>query len=83
MRTYALTELADFLLFIIDQEQDDTLWELWLAKDIKDDFKTFKKKKKQVIRKKKVKGNTAEQEREIIGRNARFIKPKEGGEMNG
>lgn len=80
MRTYTLFGLYDFILFIIDQEQEETLWELWLAKDIKDDFKTFKRTRMKAIRKKKAVTLTPAQEKEIIGKNSRFIKPREGGE---
>ncbi len=80
MATYSMRGLFDFILFILDQEQDDTLWELWLAKDVKDDFKTFKKKRMKAIRKKKVKSLSVEQEKVINNANSRFIKPREGGE---
>lgn len=43
MGTYSLEGLADFILQLYDEEREEDLWETWLHKDQKDDFKTFKK----------------------------------------
>jgi uncharacterized protein YdaU (DUF1376 family) len=85
MRTYSLKRLADFILFIFEKEQEDILWDVWLHKDVNEDFKTFKKKKMRTIRKKKVKSVSKDDEQKAIALASRFIKTtdhKEGGEMN-
>ncbi|MCW6683032.1 hypothetical protein NHG29_09085 [Aerococcaceae bacterium NML160702] len=35
---------ADFLLYLIQKENEEKLWQIWLAKDIDMDFEIFKKK---------------------------------------
>lgn len=80
MATYSIRGLFDFILFIIDQEQEDIVWEIWLADGMKEEFRTFKNKRMNSIRKKKVKRLSIEQEKVINNANSRFIKPREGGE---
>ena len=41
-----MTPLAfvDFLFFLNQKENEEKLWQIWLAKDIDTDFETFKNK---------------------------------------
>lgn len=81
MSTYSLEGLADFILHLFDQANEDQLWEVWLHKDQEDDFSTFKKKHYKQIRKPKSKALSLEEEKEIIEKNMRYIKPvNKGGE---
>lgn len=75
MKTYSLQGLARFLLYLIEQEQDDVLWELWLAKDVEDDYATFRQKKKQLLSRASTRANSAQLDREILERNSQYIKP--------
>lgn len=40
----------DFVLFIYEQENEETLWEMWLSKETDVDFSEFKKKNSQTLR---------------------------------
>ena len=81
MSTYSLQGLADFILQLFDEENESQLWEVWLHKDAADDFETFKKKHYKKSQKRQTKALSIEEEKEIIEKNMRFIKPrKEGGE---
>ena len=74
--------LFDFILFVFEEEQDDILWEIWLNKEVKQDFKTFKKSRSKSIRKKKIPKVTQEDEQKSIALASRYIKPideKKGG----
>ncbi|SFB90835.1 hypothetical protein SAMN04488102_101365 [Alkalibacterium subtropicum] len=81
MSTYTLEGLADFILQLYDQQNEDQLWEIWLNKQIEDDFPTFKKKHYRKIKNNKMQKLSEEEEKQIIESNMRFIKPiKKGGE---
>ena len=84
LRTYDMKGLFDFILFIFEEEQDDILWEIWLNKEVKEDFKTFKKSRSKSLRKKKIPKVTKEDEQKSIALATRYIKPideqKGGGE---
>jgi len=71
--------LLDFILYILDQEQEDLLWDLWMHKDVNEDFKTFKQKRMVPIRRRRAKSNTPEQDLAIIMKNSRFITHREDG----
>lgn len=82
LRTYDMRGLFDFILFVFEEEQDDILWEIWLNKEVKEDFKTFKKSRSKSIRKKKIPKVTQEDEQKSIALASRYIKPideKKGG----
>lgn len=81
MSTYTLEGLADFVLQLYDQQNEDQLWEIWLNKQVEGDFSEFKKKHYKKIRSKKMQNLSEEEEKQIIENNTRFIKPiKKGGE---
>ena len=82
MSTYSLEGLADFILQLYDEEREEDLWETWLHKDQKDDFKTFKKKYFTQAYKKKPKAISKEEEERNIAHAMRFIKPIKGGGEN-
>lgn len=75
-------ELTDFILYLIKEQREEDLWQIWLHKDIDQDFETWKKEiqSKQSTTKKKM---TKEQEKENIEKAERIlgrIKDKQGGE---
>ena len=81
MSTYSLEGLADFILQLYDEEREENLWETWLHKDQKDDFKTFKKKYFKQAYRNKPKTLSKEEEERNIANAMRFIKPaNKGGE---
>ncbi|GEK88881.1 hypothetical protein SAMN04488100_10522 [Alkalibacterium putridalgicola] len=81
MSTYTLEGLADFILQLYDQQNEDQLWEIWLNKQIEDDFPAFKKKHYRKIKNNKMQKLSEEEEKQIIESNMRYIKPiKKGGE---
>lgn len=81
MSTYTLEGLADFVLRLFDQANEDQLWEIWLHKPIEDDFKKFKRKHYKKIHKKNQNPLSLEEEKKIIEKNMQFIKPvNKGGE---
>lgn len=83
MSTFTLEGLADFILRLYDEENENQLWEVWLHKPIEDDFKTFKKKQYKGLRNKKQKSLSVADEKKIIETNMKFIKAiNKGGEMN-
>lgn len=83
LRTYSLEGLADFILRLYDEENENQLWDVWLHRNVEGDFKTFKRKHHKKIRKKEQKPLSLEEEKEIIEKNMQFIKPvNKGGEKN-
>lgn len=81
MSTYSLDGLADFILQLFDKQNEDELWDTWLHKEQKDDFKTFKKKYFKSMYKKKAKPLSKEEEEKVIANAMKFIKPvNKGGE---
>ncbi|MGV2640609.1 peptide methionine sulfoxide reductase [Clostridium perfringens] len=65
-------ELTDFLMYLIDKQREEDLWQIWLHKDIDKDFIEFKKEveessKKQRMSKKQEKENIEKAERILKG----------------
>lgn len=68
--------MPGFLVDLIDQEQEDSLWELWLAKEFDDkSFNDFKNRNLKRARQPNVKAITPEEEKEIFDFTDQFIKP--------
>ena len=40
-----MEETLDFLAYLFEAEAEEKLWELWLAKDIEQDFNSFKQER--------------------------------------
>ncbi|KEH93221.1 hypothetical protein [Clostridium botulinum] len=38
-----MQELTDFILYLIKEQIEEDLWQIWLHKDIDQDFETWKK----------------------------------------
>lgn len=79
LKTFTFGSLADFILYMFDQENEDTLFEIWLHKESERDFPTFKKAQLKSVRKSKPNINTKEYEKNVIEAAARFIKPRKKG----
>ncbi|KEH97215.1 hypothetical protein [Clostridium botulinum] len=69
-----MQELTDFILYLIKEQREEDLWQIWLHKDIDQDFETWKKEiqAKQKVTNKKMnkdqeKANIEKAER-ILGR---------------
>ncbi|ELC8435091.1 peptide methionine sulfoxide reductase [Clostridium perfringens] len=65
-------ELTDFLMYLIDKQREEDLWQIWVHKDIDKDFIEFKKEveesnKKQRMSKKQEKENIEKAERILKG----------------
>ncbi|MDY7044432.1 hypothetical protein RVS70_09465 [Virgibacillus sp. M23] len=79
LRTFTLEGLTDFIFYLFDQENEDTLFTIWLHKDQESDFATFKKKNGKKTHKQKPKSLTKEEEEKIIKASFQFITPRQKG----
>lgn len=64
MSTYSMTGAADFFIYLLEDEHEQRLWQIWLNKktEHEDDFEKFKKasmKKKQIKRMSKAEEDNA------------------------
>lgn len=77
-----MSGLFNFLLFLLDQEQHEKLWDIWLNRMIESDFPSFEKKHYKPIRKKKAPVVSHKDQENAIALASQFIKPvnEEGGE---
>jgi hypothetical protein len=75
----------DFLFYLIDQENENQLWDVWLHKETDSaSFAEFKKKYYKSLRKPKAKTLSKESEKELLDLANSIIKPvKKGGEKDG
>lgn len=64
----------DFILYLYEKENEETLWETWLSKDIQKDFKEFKQEYTRPLRVKPVELISEERERENLEFASQFIK---------
>lgn len=67
---------------LIDQENEDEIWQTWLHKDANMSYKDFKKKYLKSVRKPKTATISKEAERQALELAMRFIKPVEKGGEN-
>ncbi|WP_440896237.1 hypothetical protein ACS127_17205 [Amphibacillus sp. Q70] len=77
MSTYTLEGLSDFIFYLFDQENEDTLFEIWLHKDTESDFATFKQKNQKKSYVKQPKQLSKEEEEENIKASFALITPRE------
>lgn len=81
LATFSLEGLADFILRLYDEENEEQLWDVWLHRDTGKSFKDFKKENLKQVRQSKKQTLSKEEEQKIIQANMRFIKPvNKGGE---
>lgn len=68
---------------LVERDQEDNLWQLWLAKDFEEkSFEEFKLRSLKQTKHSKLKVPTAEEEQEIFAFTDQFIKPtNKGGEI--
>lgn len=75
LSTYRMADTLDFFAYLLEQERDEQLWEIWLHKPTKheNDFQKFKQAS---IEKHKQKTNimTKEQEEAAIAKAERILK---------
>ena len=64
LHTYSMKETLDFLAYLFEVEAEEKLWELWLAKDIEQDFNSFKQERLSKIKQSSVDGKTMSQSEE-------------------
>lgn len=76
LKSYSLAELMDFFIFLVGEEQEDRLWEVWLHKPIEDSFKDFKRKRMKPIYKRKIKTISENEENALIERAKKFVDPR-------
>lgn len=50
LATYSLGRAVDFILYLYEKENEETLWEMWLSKDVEENFSDFKKKNLKTLR---------------------------------
>lgn len=84
MSTYSLDGLADFILQVFDEQNENEIWETWLHKEKNETYANFKKKYLRKSNKRKAKVISKEEERANMDYAFKFIKPindiNEGGE---
>lgn len=81
MSTYTLGGLADFILRLFKEENEEEIYDLWLYKGNEMDYKEFKEKILKQIKKTKHRTLSRAEEEENIRNATRFIKPiNKGGE---
>ncbi len=68
--------LMDFILYIFEQDNEDQLWAVWLAKDIEEDFVEFKKDKVQSLRTRKTALTSEKEAVQNIEFAAQYVKPR-------
>lgn len=83
MATYSLGQAVDFILYLYEQENEETLWEMWLSKDIDEDFSEFKKKNMKTLRIKEKDVITPDKEQENLNFAAQYFNFSKEGKMNG
>lgn len=84
LRTYRLADAADFILHLLEKQQDDLLWEIWLhRKPTKTEGKETKymsfdeyKKSVKTATRKKAETLTPEQEQQRLEFASQFIKTR-------
>lgn len=59
-----MKETLDFLAYLFEVEAEEKLWELWLSKDIEQDFNSFKQERLSKIKSSSVDGKTMSQTEE-------------------
>lgn len=76
LSTFSLEGLSDFIFYLFDQENEDTLFEIWLHKDSESDFATFKKNNQEKTYVKQPKKLTKEEEESVIKESFKLITPR-------
>lgn len=76
LATFSLEGLSDFIFYLFDQENEDTLFDIWLHKGQENDFATFKKKSGQKSFVKQPKKLTKDEEETIIKESFKLITPR-------
>ncbi|MDR3191424.1 MAG: peptide methionine sulfoxide reductase [Lactobacillaceae bacterium] len=71
-----MRNLADFIFYLFEQENEEQLWEVWLAKDVEQSFGDFKKDNAVHIRTKTIRGNDDEVVAEQLAFASKLVKPK-------
>ncbi|QVV90820.1 hypothetical protein [Weissella tructae] len=66
-------DLVGFVSYLFEQKNHDTLWSIWLAKDIEEPFEDFKKKGMPNARKKEIKETSDEQANKNIEFASQFV----------
>lgn len=74
-----VSDLVVFISYLFEQESHDTLWSIWLAKDIEESFVDFKKKNMPSTRKRVVKETSDEQANKNIEFASQFVKDRKEG----
>lgn len=75
MATYSLEGLGIFIVQLFDKENEDELWQTWLHKEDKDNYKEFKNKYYKSMYKAKTKIISKKEEEKNIKNASKFIKP--------
>lgn len=79
LKTYTLAATADYIFYLLDQERDDLLWDMWLHTSMEKSFIDFKKEQKVVPFRKKQnkKVLTEEVEKKLLDFATQFVAIKE------
>lgn len=79
LATFDSQGLVDFILYIFEQENEEMLWEIWVNKDIEENFDDFKKSKLKKLRAGSAKNITQDEINSNIVNASQFINTKKGG----
>jgi hypothetical protein len=87
LKTYRISEAVDFVLYVLEQRHEDSLWDMYIHTDMTKSFSSFKKAQKaQSVRARmKAKAVSIEEEKARLAWAGQFIKikPKGGGDNGG
>lgn len=76
LSTYRLANLADFILWLFEQEREEMLREQWLHTQMTQSFKDFKKQQMSASGITKAKVPTKEEQQKSLDFAFQFIKPQ-------
>ncbi|QDK70349.1 hypothetical protein [Lactococcus protaetiae] len=73
----------DFILYLYEKENEETLWEMWLSKDVEENFSDFKKKNLKTLRVSEKEVISADKAQENLDFAAQYFNFSKEVKMNG
>lgn len=76
LATMSFAGTFEYILYLLEQEQDDTLWSIWLNKDIQEDYHDFAKERRQPLRRSSLLQVDTERAKQNIESASLIVKPR-------
>jgi hypothetical protein len=77
LRTYTVKEAAEFMLYVVEKDTEETLYRLWMHSDMSENFDTFMKKRSIPKLRKKTAPNISEKdEKDRVEFAMQYVKEK-------